>query len=158
MPKGARPVVQALLLADHVYIDRESGKTIIAGTFDQIWATEFPTVFGRATWAFVSLTDLRGPAEVVLRYVDLTDGSVLLTTNPIPVATDDPLKSAQIRLEIPPLPMPHAGAYALELMVGGALAGTLRVVAGQHKPEASGEGEGEGSGGEEKPGADREDG
>jgi len=153
MGKGARPVVQALLLADHVYIDRESGKTIIAGTFDQIWATEFPTVFGRATWAFVSLTDLRGPAEVVLRYVDLADGSVLLTTNPIPVSTEDPLKSAQIRLEIPPLPMPHPGAYALELMVGGQLAGTLRVVAGQHRAEAS-----DASEGEEKPGADREDG
>lgn len=34
MPK---PVLQALILADHVYQDRETGKRIIAGTFNQIF-------------------------------------------------------------------------------------------------------------------------
>ena len=33
MPK---PVLQAMVLADHVYQDRQTGKYIIAGTFSQI--------------------------------------------------------------------------------------------------------------------------
>lgn len=37
MPK---PVLQALILADHVYQDRETGKRIIAGTFNQIFFTK----------------------------------------------------------------------------------------------------------------------
>src|SRR5437763_7600736 len=32
-----RPVLQAMVLADHVYQDRTSGKYIIAGTFGQVW-------------------------------------------------------------------------------------------------------------------------
>ena len=36
------PIVQAILLADHVYQDRETGKYVIAGTFNQLRGQAFP--------------------------------------------------------------------------------------------------------------------
>ena len=59
-----KPVLQALVLADHVYVDAETGKKIIAGTFNELHAAEFPTQFAHVTFAYLCLTDLRGEAEL----------------------------------------------------------------------------------------------
>jgi len=126
-----KPTLQALVLADQIYQDATTGKKVIAGTFNALWTKELPTRFGRETWAYVSLTNLLGEAEVQLRYVDLTNNSVLMETNKISVSSDDRLRTVEMVLPIPRFPMPHAGVFAFEVYAGGDLIGSHRIMVGQ---------------------------
>ena len=130
-----KPVLQALVLADQVYVDGRTGKKVIAGTFDRLSARKFPATFQRTTWAFVSLTDIQGSASIHLRYTDLHANEVLLGTKRMTVTCNDPLRSVELIIEVPPFPMPHAGPYAFELYTGEELLGSLRVSVTQIKGE-----------------------
>ena len=122
-----KPVLQALVLADHVYVDAQTGKKVIAGTFNELRAAEFPTHFAHVTFAYLCLTDLRGETTLDLRYVELSSGEVLMQLADVPVATDSPLDSTELILEVPEFPMPHPGSFALEVHCAGALLGFLRI-------------------------------
>ncbi|MCH7812621.1 MAG: hypothetical protein IID40_01240 [Planctomycetes bacterium] len=121
------PKLQALVLADHVYIDAQSGKKIIAGTFNTLRPKEIPSVSGQAAQAFVSVTNIHGALELVLRYVDLEDNRVLCESQPIKVVCDNPLSTVDLVVPLPPLPMPHEGVFAFEVYTGSHLLGSLRV-------------------------------
>jgi hypothetical protein len=122
------PVLQALVLADQIYVDKLTGKKVIAGTFNTLWAPEFPAQFPRETWAYICMTEVRGRLSVVLKYVDLLDNSVLMETNAITVDSGgDPLASVELAVVVPGFPMPRAGTYAFELYSGDRLLGALRV-------------------------------
>ena len=123
----AKPILQALVLADHVYTDKHSGKKVIAGTFNHLSASQFPAQFSRSTWAFICLTDVQGKVEVNLRYVDLSTNELLMETKAITVTSRDPLASPELMVEVPPFPMPHEGVYAFEVHVGGEMLGSVRV-------------------------------
>lgn len=153
MPK---PVLQALILADHVYQDKETGKKIIAGTFNRLSLTKVkpktpppdPEQAAKAPrqlsaaevrrpgspTAFVSLTDVHGQTDLELRYVDLSDGRVLLGAK-FRVQSDNPLNTVESLVPMPPLPVPHPGVYALELLYENEPLGSLRVTAAE-VPEA----------------------
>ncbi len=100
-----QPVLQALVLADQVYRDADTGKMIIAGTFRQLWARKFGETLGRWTYAYICLTELNGTAKLELRYVNLKTMEVHLKTG-IEVSCDDPLSTIEFALPVPPLPMP----------------------------------------------------
>lgn len=122
-----KPILQALLLADHVYIDSGTGKKVIAGTFNHLTASEFPSMFERRKFAFLSLTEVRGNVAVMLRYVDLATNDVLMEIPNLSVTEKDPLQTVEIVVEIPHFPMPHPGAYAFEAHAEGELLGFLRI-------------------------------
>ncbi|MFO0946683.1 MAG: hypothetical protein U1D30_12160 [Planctomycetota bacterium] len=124
---AVKPVLQALLLADHVYIDNTTGKKVIAGTFNHLTATEFPSMFERRKHAFLSLTEVRGKASITLRYVDLSTNDVMLEIPNLDVFEKDPLQTVEVVVAIPKFPMPHPGAYAFEAHCEGELLGFLRV-------------------------------
>ena len=121
-----KPTLQALVLADHVYIE-QTGKKIIAGTFNRIWSRDFPSVLGRTTWAYICLTDLQGSVPIALRYTDLRTNEVLLGTKPITAESTDPLASGELIVEVPPFPLPHEGAYAFEVFAADESIGALRI-------------------------------
>lgn len=145
MPK---PVLQALLLADHVYQDKETGKKIIAGTFNRLSLTKVtpkpaPQEEGQSAQgfrplspaevrrpgsptAFISLTDVHGPTDLELRYVDLADNRALIGAR-FRVQSDNPLNTVEAVVPLPPLPAPHPGVYALELLYQEEPLGALRV-------------------------------
>lgn len=124
-----KPILQALVLADHVYVDAATGKKIIAGTFSQLLAASFPRMFGRTTWAYVCLTEVRGTVPIALRYTDLQTNEVLLSTRALTIQSDDPLASRELMIEVPPFPMPHAGTYVFEVYAGDEAIGSLRILA-----------------------------
>jgi hypothetical protein len=62
-----------------------------------------------------------------LRYVDLNENAELFSTH-FGVECRDPLETIQISLPLPPLPVPHEGVFALELLCDGELLGTHRVL------------------------------
>jgi hypothetical protein len=137
-----------LVLADSVYQDKFTGKKVIAGTFNQVGFFKSkaappapeessgkmrPLAPHEVRWmgsptAYVSLTELRGLVELELRYVDLSDNAVLLAAN-IRAACDNPLNTVEAIVPLPPLPTPHAGGYALELLWDNELLGSLRITA-----------------------------
>ncbi|MDA0836111.1 MAG: hypothetical protein O3A29_22800 [Planctomycetota bacterium] len=121
------PVLQALVLADQIYVDRETGKKVIAGTFNALISAKFPSQFERKTWAYICLTEVSGKTDIVLRYVDLDDNSVLLESPSMEVNAASPLHSVEVITEIPPFPMPKPGTYAFEVYTGDDLLGSLRV-------------------------------
>ena len=120
------PVLQALVLADQVYVDALTGKKIVAGIFNQLRARKFPARFARQTYAFICLTEVQGRVQLSLRYVDLTDNSVLLQTE-FAVQSENPLQSVEVIIQVPPFPMPHPGVYAFEVLCENEPLGALRV-------------------------------
>ncbi len=119
-----KPLLQALLLADHVYQDRATGKYIICGVFSELTFgspkaqpaddasaakhIDVPLDRGHVSgspWAYVSLTELNGEYNFELRYVDLADNAVLLQLK-FGLRNSDPLQTAEIVIPLPLLPLP----------------------------------------------------
>jgi hypothetical protein len=153
MPEAVKPVLQAILLADHIYEDRTTGKKIIAGTFNrlffkrQVIRSEVGSggekrlhipggMQAGSPYAYVSLTEVRGAIHCVLRYVDLEDDRSLLRCE-FEVQNDDPLKSVEIIVPMPPLPTGKAGIHALELLCDGEPIGALRIQVEELKDDSS---------------------
>lgn len=152
-----KPVLQALILADRIYDDRTTGKKIIAGTFNTLLfkkgsvVREVTDEEGKAKvlvpggmqagspYLYVSLTDLRGKAPFVLRYVDLAQNKVLFQTQ-FEAVWNDPLQTLEIVLPLPSLPVECEGIHALELLCHDELIGSLRITVKELKDEqATGE-------------------
>lgn len=131
------PILQALVLADHVYIDQKTGKKVIAGTFNHFVADEFPTAITRPKFAFLSLTDIRGKIAVALELLDLSSDHVVLRIEGLEVEANDPLETVEMVVEIPQIPLPHAGVYAFEAKVDDAVIGSLRIAAADKVEEES---------------------
>ena len=139
---NVRPILQALVLADHVYIDAKTGKKIIAGTFNHLAAPEFPSFFGRTTYAFISMTEVHGNTPVTLKYTDLSTSETLLEIRDLPMeAPNDPLATVEMVVELPRFPMPHEGIFAFEVFAHNEQVGTLRIQVSQSAEESSNEGE-----------------
>lgn len=175
------PVLQSLLLADHVYRDQATGKHVICGVFSTIYFTPNPIlpppgvslapppqepmpggvpggngggngglpgmqpgqpvpanraqpiqnlVQAGSPYAYFSLTELLGRKTFELRYVDLHDNRSLFQAE-VPIECDDPLKTIEISLPLPRLPLTalEERAYALEILCEGQLLGSHRVLA-----------------------------
>ena len=168
----AVPILQSLLLADHVYRDQSTGKHIICGVFSTIFFT--PNVQpnpsqpgigngesgnrsagnpsggtegggsggGRtdggppatkhqpiqslmqagSPFAYFSVTELTGRKTFEVRYVDLHDNRVLFQAE-VPIECDDPLKTIEVSLPLPRLPLValQERSYALEVLCEGTL-------------------------------------
>lgn len=127
MPETPKPVLQALILADQVYQDLTTGKRIIAGTFNTLFSRSFPCKFNRSTFAFISLTEVRGTIDIVLRYVRLETHEVLLATRPLSVTSHSPLHTLELTVAVPPFPMPAPGVYAFEVMSNDVPIGMVRM-------------------------------
>ncbi|MDX1967544.1 MAG: hypothetical protein SFV23_10260 [Planctomycetaceae bacterium] len=137
------PVLQALLLADHVYQDRSTGKHVICGVFSELRfippsaggglphtpGTPIPvhkTIRAGSPYLYMSFTDVHGQKAFELRYVDLRDNTTLFSTK-FQIDCPDPLATVEVSLPLPALPAPHAGVYALELLYDDVLLGSHRV-------------------------------
>lgn len=185
----ASPILQSLLLADHVYRDQATGKHIICGVFSTIFFTPnappgsapntpspspgMPGVSGLgqqsgnggahpgaggpgaggpgaaippgdqprpqpiqnlvqagSPYVYFSVTELTGRRIFEVRYVDLHDNRSLFQAE-VPIECDDPLKTIEISLPLPRLPLValEERCYALEVLCEGLLLGSHRVLA-----------------------------
>lgn len=131
---NAPPILQAFVLADHIYTDAATGKRIVAGTFGQIYVTTFPAKHP-SSCALVMLTEFNGTAPLQLRFVRLRDNRVLMQSGKIQVECDDPLAVVDLAIAIPAIPLPEAGRYCFECHVDDMLIGAVRLTATQLSTE-----------------------
>ena len=178
----AVPILQSLLLADHVYRDQATGKHIICGVFSTIFFTpnaqpdvppagNDPVHGGNSSggdpvtghtpgsglsgvgrdfdgqqpprsqpiqqlmqagspYVYFSLTELTERKTFEVRYVDLHDNRSLFQAE-VSIECDDPLKTIEVSLPLPRLPLValEERAYALEVLCDGQLLGSHRVLA-----------------------------
>ncbi len=122
------PVLQTIVLADHVYIDALTQKKVIAGTFSRLRSPRFPAKLARNTGAYLVLANCHGQIRLQIRYVDLQDESVLMETSELVIQTDDPLQTHEVVMEVPPFLMPHEGQYRFEVYCNGNQIGGIRLV------------------------------
>jgi hypothetical protein len=182
----AVPILQSLLLADHVYRDQATGKHIICGVFSTIFFTPTPVrdpasagqngdlsaggngsgaagangpseptedrksggepgaavpfsmkqqpiqslIQAGSPYVYFSVTELRGRKTFEVRYVDLHENRPLFQAE-VPIECDDPLKTIEVALPLPRLPLVawEERSYALEVICEGQLLGSHRVLA-----------------------------
>jgi hypothetical protein len=141
-----RPVLQALIMADHVYQDQQTGKKVICGTFNSFRFSRKPPVSevqnpdgtkrtvvmggsqSGSPYAYVSLTDVVEGTKLLLRFVNLSKNDVLFGTEVV-VNNVNRLATVELVLPLPRLPIQEAGSYALELVCDGGILGSCRITA-----------------------------
>lgn len=145
-----KPILQALLLADHVYEDKSTGKKVIAGIFsvmgvirnDEAEESKEPEqlpvakpvaslMHAGSPYAYISLTDIKGTVDLVLRYVSLETHEALFETT-VSVRAEDPVATVEIVMPVPKLPS-EIGTFALELLCEDELLGFHRITVQEMK-------------------------
>jgi hypothetical protein len=86
-------------------------------------------------YAYVSVTGIRDTVPLELRYLDLADNTVLFVIK-FTVKSDDPLKTIEAVVPVPPLPTPHPGVYVLELLFENEPLGSHRITAIDSPPKS----------------------
>ncbi len=165
MPRNVLPQVQAIVLCDHIYRDDETGKCVLAGTFNRVFLEEFPGNYHPAS-IYLNLSDFHGQHVVQFRFVRLADQKVIDESPQFPIAHDDRREPHECIFDLPPLEFPEAGRYSLEIFYDSELIGHADVEAllpqqntgsnkkrfGSSEMEYGGWSEGEGYDGDEEKG------
>ena len=125
----AKPVLKALVLADHLYRDARTGKWIIAGTFTQVMGIKLPIEL-TSSWVYLSLTDFRGQCQVELEINYDPENRVLARTKPISVQTESPLQTAEVSIPLPKIAFKMPGAYSINVLHDGEILGSHRITVG----------------------------
>ena len=139
-----KPVLQALVLADHVYQDRETGKHIIAGTFTQYnirtpstvvsndeTKTTYTTPLAQvgSPFLYLALLEVHGEVQLGIEYVKLSDASIVFEAK-LRLTATDPCSVAEVYFPLPPeiFKDRDAGHYSLDVQYDGELLGSWRVL------------------------------
>jgi len=126
------PIIQALVLADHIYEDK-SGKKIIAGTFNQIRRKKIQVQGGTelgSPWLYLSLTDVVDETRLILQLVNRETNAVLRETV-ITIKNQDRLATVELVLPLPPLwrVLPAPGQYSYDVVSSeGEILGSHRLI------------------------------
>jgi hypothetical protein len=141
-----KPVLQALVVADHVYQDQQTGKKVICGTFNTFRFSRKPPVNemqapdgtkqtviagggqSGSPYAYVNLTDVCDGTKLRLQFVNLNKNAVLFGTE-LTIGNTNRLATIELVFPLPRLPIQEAGAYALELVCDGDTIGSYRITA-----------------------------
>jgi hypothetical protein len=145
-----KPVLQALVIAEHVYQDI-TGKKVIAGTFNRINFSRKPLarqierpdgsqamllpggMQSGSPYAYINLTDVGDNTKLLFRFVNLSKNATLFA-NEMTVNSKDKLQNVEMVLPLPTLPIQEEGVYAFEVMCEGEILGTYRITATELKP------------------------
>lgn len=128
MGSGTKPILKALVVADHVYKDVTTGKVIVCGIFHNIHLRSTPIQANEpislekvqagfnlgSAFAYVSVTDADGDHSFNIRYANLATDEVHFDMQ-LSTSCKDPLETIDLIIPLPVLPQ-QKGVYALELL------------------------------------------
>lgn len=115
MSKNVLPHVQAIVLCDHIYRDDETGKCVIAGTFNRVYLNSFPGEYQPAS-IYLNLSDFHGNHSIRFRFLRLSDHSLLEESPPFELVHEDRREHHECIFDLPPLEFPEEGRYTLEIL------------------------------------------
>ena len=114
-------VLNALLLCDNASRDAKTGKWMLAGVFDVVWAPSFPAVHESLDVYFrlrVDEAPAARPRTLTLRVVYRGPSGLLGSTGPVQLTvTSRGMAEGAVRIQRLPLPQP--GEHAFEVHVDG---------------------------------------
>ena len=123
-----RPIVLAMIIADHYYRDSNTGKSIITGTFNSINCSDFPTKHGNSA-VYISLTDIAVPGKVQLVFRK-SDGDFSINLPEWEVEVPNERHSViEIGGNISGLPLPEQGIYEFVVYWDGVEICSRRLIA-----------------------------
>ena len=127
-----KPQARTIILADQVYRDAETGKCIIAGTFNRIEADRFPATHPSAA-LYLNLTDFVGKVEVKIRIVRDATGEAL-AEKAFPVESKDRLAACEVTVRLANLTFEKPGKYSIEVHCEDEYLGRLPLELVHHAP------------------------
>ena len=115
MSNAILPHVQAVILCDHIYRDEDSGKCVIAGTFNRVFLQEFPGSYQPAS-IYLNLSDFSGQHTIAFRFKHLSTDEILDESPPFQLIHEDRREHHECIFDLPPLNFPEPGRYTLEIV------------------------------------------
>jgi hypothetical protein len=112
------PRCKAMLLCDQAIVEEGTNKISLINILANFKFSEFPGETPACT-LFVQLVDATGPYKIAVEIHDLAGGTMVGFMHPIEVQIDDRLAAFNLLLPISPIPIPHAGAYDVVVLVDG---------------------------------------
>lgn len=113
------PHIQAVILCDHIYRDEDSGKCVIAGTFNRVFLQEFPGDYQPAS-IYLKLSDFSGRHTVAFRFKRLNDEQQIIEeSRPYDLVHEDRREHHECIFDLPPLRFSEPGRYTLEIIFDG---------------------------------------
>ena len=107
------PVPLCLLIADTVYQDRETGKNIIAGTYNAITVQQLPFQHPGIS-IFFQVTNVTRPADLRLCVEYAKSGELIFDLGG-PVSSPNPMEVVARGVRLSGLPFQEAGKYWVQL-------------------------------------------
>jgi hypothetical protein len=130
-PTTEKPLPLALLVADNVYHDRETGKWIVAGIFSNIGFASLPRTYDSME-IFFQVTNISQAVDLRLR-IEHADGDTLLEVGG-PIHTKSPLEVIARRVVVRQLPFKKSGKHWVMLKSGEEILTQVPLYVGLIKP------------------------
>ncbi|MCX7805297.1 MAG: hypothetical protein N3A38_08920 [Planctomycetota bacterium] len=122
---SAKPELLVMALCDMALQEAGTGKFSLIGTFNRLWAGQFPCVHPFMT-VFASLTEGRGEQPIELRMLSDGDMNVLIRIEGR-IRFSGPMDVVEVKYDLHNVRFPREGAYSFELWVGGHIVGRRRL-------------------------------
>ncbi|MBN2713149.1 MAG: hypothetical protein JXR97_12075 [Planctomycetes bacterium] len=131
-PKLPMPLCRAILLADQIITDIETGKKSLIGIYSHVVSPKIPCTKNISIYG--QLSDMQGEYTIVLEMINLKTGALVHRGNLGPVVADNRLAPVDIVMRMPCRFDSH-GAYEFRLMYEGHVFGSreISVVAPQNQ-------------------------
>ena len=112
------PRCKALLLCEKVIIDAQNGFPSVISVFDHFMLPKYPSRV-KQFYAFLQFVDGIGRYDVVIEVHDLKKGEVIGRGTGIGLEFEHRPNRMNVVVPIPPLNLPHPGAYDLVVIANG---------------------------------------
>lgn len=119
------PLLQSLIVCDHIIREAGSGKLSLFGIFNGLFSPRFPCTHP-VLWIYVALTDGRGNVPCRLRIVPLAGGPEVMSMDGR-VNFTDPTAVGELIFQLQQLKFPAPGTYSIEFSADGELLGTRKL-------------------------------
>ncbi len=119
--------LQAFLLCDSMMRDAETGKSIISGVFDRIWAEKYPALHASLSVYFRFILPVA--KSTFKMQLDFITPSGLRQSMPELPGSAGPRGIAEGAISIQGLPLPEPGDYTFELLIDGRRVAGYRLMA-----------------------------
>lgn len=112
------PACKAILLCERTIIEAGTGNVSLIGIFNRFLHLTYPTRT-RQFVAFLQIVNALGRYDIIIEIHDLGEDKVIARANAPGINIPDRLKTVNISIPVPRLPLTHPGKYDLVIFANG---------------------------------------